>query len=73
MKMLLIKSFGKIYFNKKEKLTFGVNRQSMIKIQLQALGTGLANSLMFFIHAAAFGYGSVLVGNGEMKAPHVFR
>ncbi|CAF5153778.1 unnamed protein product, partial [Rotaria sp. Silwood1] len=33
-------------------------KRSMIKIQLQSVGTGLANSLMFFIHAAAFGYGS---------------
>ncbi|CAF3440869.1 unnamed protein product [Rotaria sp. Silwood1] len=48
-------------------------KRSMIKIQLQSVGTGLANSLMFFIHAAAFGYGSVLVENGEMKAPLVFR
>ncbi|CAF4419539.1 unnamed protein product, partial [Rotaria magnacalcarata] len=45
----------------------------MIKIQIQSLGTGLANSIMFFIHAASFGYGSVLVENGEMEAPLVFR
>lgn len=48
-------------------------RRSMIKIQIQALGTALANSLMFFIHAAAFGYGSVLVRNGEMQGIRVFR
>lgn len=45
----------------------------MIKIQLQCVGTAFANSLMFFIHAAAFGYGSYLVENGEMEAPLVFR
>ncbi|CAF1561503.1 unnamed protein product, partial [Rotaria magnacalcarata] len=48
-------------------------KRTMIKIQIQSLGTGLANSIMFFIHAASFGYGSVLVENGEMEAPLVFR
>ncbi|CAF3666385.1 unnamed protein product [Adineta steineri] len=48
-------------------------RQAMIKTQIQSLGTALANSLMFFIHATAFGYGSLLVENGEMKVEHVFR
>ncbi|CAF2533632.1 unnamed protein product [Rotaria sp. Silwood2] len=48
-------------------------KQSILKIQIQSVGTGLANSIMFFIHAAAFGYGSVLVENGEMTAPLVFR
>ncbi|CAF3578851.1 unnamed protein product [Rotaria sordida] len=48
-------------------------KRSLIKIQLQSFGTGLANSIMFFIHAAAFGYGSVLVENGEMEAVRVFR
>jgi hypothetical protein len=33
----------------------------------------MANSLMFFIHAAAFGYGAVLVKNGEMNPIYVFR
>lgn len=45
----------------------------MMKIQIQALGTAIANSLMFFIHAAAFGYGSVLVKNHEMAGTSVFR
>lgn len=45
----------------------------MLKIQLQAIGTALANSLMYFIHAAAFGYGSVLVENGEINPVYVFR
>lgn len=45
----------------------------MKKVQFQALGTALANSLMYFIHAAAFGYGSVLVENGEMNPIYVFR
>ena len=45
----------------------------MIKAQIQSLGAALANSLMFFIHAAAFGYGSVLVENKEMEAVLVFR
>lgn len=45
----------------------------MGKIQLQSIGTALANSLMFFIHATAFGYGSVLVENKEMEVVYVFR
>lgn len=45
----------------------------MMKIQIQALGTAIANSLMFFIHSAAFGYGSVLVKNHEMAGTSVFR
>ena len=45
----------------------------MMKIQLQALGTALANSLMFFIHATAFGYGSVLIKNKEINPIYVFR
>ncbi len=48
-------------------------RRSLIKIQMQAIGTAIANSLMFFIHAATFGYGSVLVENGEMNPIYVFR
>ena len=44
-----------------------------MKIQLQALGTALANSLMFFIHATAFGYGSVLIKNKEINPIYVFR
>lgn len=48
-------------------------RRSMGKIQIQALGTAIANSLMFFIHSAAFGYGSVLVRNNEMEGTSVFR
>lgn len=45
----------------------------MIKIQLQSLGTAMANSLMFFIHAAAFGYGSVLVETDGLNPIYVFR
>ncbi|UJR37712.1 hypothetical protein I4U23_030407 [Adineta vaga] len=48
-------------------------RQSMVKIQIQSIGTAIANSLMFFIHATAFGYGSVLVENKEMEVIYVFR
>ena len=48
-------------------------RKTLIRIHLQSVGTAIANSLMFFIHAAAFGYGSVLVKNGEMEAVKVFR
>lgn len=44
-----------------------------MKIQLQSIGTAIANSLMYFIHAAAFGYGSVLVENGEINPVYVFR
>jgi hypothetical protein len=45
----------------------------LIKIQIQSLGAALANSLMFFIHATAFGYGSVLVEQQKMNAIYVFR
>ncbi|CAF0800398.1 unnamed protein product [Adineta ricciae] len=48
-------------------------RQAMIKIQIQSIGTALANSLMFFIHATAFGYGSFLVEKQEMEVLYVFR
>lgn len=48
-------------------------RKATTKILIQASGTAIANSLMYFIHAAAFGYGSVLVKNGEMNPLYVFR
>ncbi len=44
-----------------------------MKIQLESIGTAIANSLMFFIHAVAFGYGAVLVENGEMDPISVFQ
>ncbi len=52
---------------------FVLSRQLLIKIQIQSLGAALANSLMFFIHATAFGYGSVLVEQQKMNAIYVFR
>ena len=45
----------------------------MFKLQLVSLGVALANSLMFFIHAGTFGYGSLLVEQGEMESILVFR
>ncbi|CAF4606246.1 unnamed protein product [Rotaria sp. Silwood2] len=48
-------------------------RQSMIVIPLQALGTAIANSLLFFLHAAAFGYGGYLIEKSEMQFQNVFR
>ena len=52
---------------------FLFDRQSMVKIQIQSIGTAIANSLMFFIHAAAFSFGGELVRTGEMDGPDVFR
>ena len=40
---------------------------------LQSIGTAIANSLMFFIHAATFGYGSYLVKYEDMNPIYVFR
>ncbi|CAF4542802.1 unnamed protein product, partial [Rotaria sp. Silwood2] len=48
-------------------------RQSMIVIPLQALGIAIANSLLFFLHAAAFGYGGYLIEKNEMQFQNVFR
>ncbi|CAF0957991.1 unnamed protein product [Didymodactylos carnosus] len=48
-------------------------KQTMWRLQLHALGTGLANSLMFFIHSAAFGYGVVLIKNEGLEFSLVFR
>ena len=39
----------------------------------QSLGIGFAHSVIFFIHAATFGYGGYLVQHGEMKFQNVFR
>ena len=44
----------------------------MIIVHSQSIGTAMANSLMFFIHAVVFGYGSVLIEKKEMIPPHVF-
>jgi hypothetical protein len=75
MKSVLIKILSEKFFRfllmRKYKIDF--YRKSLGRIHLQSIGTALANSLMFFIHAAAFGYGSVLVENGEMNPLYVFR
>jgi hypothetical protein len=76
MKNVLIKNLStkQSFVEKGIKCSFlFFDRRSLIKIQLQSIGTAIANSLMFFIHAAAFGYGSVLVENGEMNPIYVFR
>ena len=48
-------------------------QQRMIQLHLIAIGNSLANSLMFFIHATAFGYGVTLVKSKEMEFQSVFR
>ncbi|UJR07170.1 hypothetical protein I4U23_011458 [Adineta vaga] len=43
------------------------------KIHLRAIGYGISNSLIFFLHIATFTYGSKLVENNEMTVDEVFR
>jgi hypothetical protein len=38
-----------------------------------AIGAGIANSMMYFLHSANFAYGSRLVAEGEMRFDQVFR
>lgn len=40
---------------------------------MQAVGYGISNSLLFFVHVATFTYGSKLVESGEMTVEQVFR
>ncbi|CAF0844949.1 unnamed protein product [Didymodactylos carnosus] len=48
-------------------------RHAMVTLHYQAAGNAIANAMMSFIQAAAFGYGSVLVQNKEMEFQDVFR
>lgn len=48
-------------------------RSRISKIQIQALGKAVANSFLYFIQVTAFGYGAILVENGEMTFDEVFR
>ena len=45
----------------------------MRQLHLIALGAGVANSVMYFLHSASFGYGSKLVVNNEMRFDKVIR
>jgi hypothetical protein len=45
----------------------------MRRLHLSAIGAGIANSMLYFLHTANFSYGAKLVYNGEMKFDHVFR
>jgi hypothetical protein len=48
-------------------------RKQMCRMHLLALGAGLSNSALYFIHCANFAYGSKLVVSGEMRFDHVVR
>ena len=48
-------------------------RVQMCRLHLSAVGAGIANSMLFFLHTANFSYGAKLVYDGEMKFDHVFR
>ncbi|CAF1189276.1 unnamed protein product [Adineta ricciae] len=43
------------------------------KIHMRAIGYGISNSLIFFLHITTFTYGSKLVENNEMSVDQVFR
>jgi hypothetical protein len=49
------------------------NRSSLWQSQKIVLGNAIANSLLFFIQLAAFGYGARLVLNQEMTYVQVFQ
>ncbi|CAF0750899.1 unnamed protein product [Adineta ricciae] len=62
------------YFIELYKETFDRDFKHALKqSQRTAFANALANSLMFFIHTAAFGYGAQLVRNGEMTYVKVFQ
>lgn len=48
-------------------------RRQMCHVHLGGIGAGIANSTLYFLHCASFGYGSKLVRDGEMKFDYVFR
>jgi hypothetical protein len=45
----------------------------MFHLHMVAIGAGIANSMMYFLHSANFAYGSRLVEEGEMRFDQVFR
>jgi hypothetical protein len=45
----------------------------MCLLHVMAIGAGLAQSMMYFLHAANFAYGSKLVQDQEMTFDKVFR
>jgi hypothetical protein len=48
-------------------------RKQMCHLHVTALGAGIANSMMYFLHSATFSYGSELAQDGEMTFDQVFR
>ncbi|UJR37711.1 hypothetical protein I4U23_030406 [Adineta vaga] len=48
-------------------------KKQMCRLHLTALGAGIANSLMYFLHSANFSFGAKLVTNKEMEFDKVFR
>ncbi|UJR11965.1 hypothetical protein I4U23_016143 [Adineta vaga] len=62
------------YFIEKFENAFNNNFSAILsKIHLRAIGYGISNSLIFFLHITTFTYGSKLVENGEMNVDQVFR
>lgn len=45
----------------------------MRRVHIVGIGAGIANSMMYFLHCANFGYGSKLVRDGEVQFDYVFR
>ena len=45
----------------------------MCHLHFVALGAGIGQSAMYFLHSAAFGYGSKLIDDGEMTYEQVYR
>ena len=50
-----------------------VFRKQMCRLHLIALGAGIANSMMYFLHSANFSFGAKLVTDKEMEFDKVFR
>ncbi|CAF1390311.1 unnamed protein product [Adineta steineri] len=48
-------------------------KKNMCHLYIRALGAAVANSLIFFILAVTFSYGSMLVQKGEMTFQNVYR
>ncbi|CAF4896045.1 unnamed protein product [Rotaria sp. Silwood1] len=70
-----VQSFSKedVFINKCEQEFNQEFRESIYKILMIAFGNAIANSIMFFIHAAAFSYGSHLVKQKQISFVDVFR
>ncbi len=49
------------------------HRKQMYRLHFVAIGAGIGNSMLYFLHCASFAYGSRLVHNGEMRFDLVFR